>query len=264
MVIRGKRKVNYTKYKSSGFISGINANKEKGPAILPKNFFRKVIIAASCLVLIYSIFFSSKFKISEVIVEGSHLVPASDIEQVVPRGSNIFFLKNNTIERDILKKFPEIQAVQIYRGIPDALKVVIVERDGKLLWQTAERKYLVSSEGEVMRETADNQGNLPLVIDKSALAVETGDRIVSSNFVAFVTHIFEGLEPTLNIKPLNFEITETTFDVNLHTDTGFYIKFNSLRSSKKQLENAKLVLVQKRPDIHEYIDIRVDGWAYYK
>jgi hypothetical protein len=37
-----------------------------------------------------------------------------------------------------------------------------------------------------------------------------------------------------------------------------------MRSSGKQLENLKKVLVEKRPDIKEYIDLRIDGWAYYK
>jgi len=37
-----------------------------------------------------------------------------------------------------------------------------------------------------------------------------------------------------------------------------------MRSSAKQLNNLKEVLVQKRNDIKEYIDLRIDGWAYYK
>ena len=67
-----------------------------------------------------------------------------------------------------------------------------------------------------------------------------------------------------NIKPTHFEVVETTFDVNLHTEAGFYVKFNTMRASAKQLDNLKKVLVKKREEVHEYVDLRIDGWAYYK
>jgi hypothetical protein len=133
------------------------------------------------------------------------------------------------------------------------------------VWQAGEDKYLVSTQGEVMRKiTSEDTAKLPLIVDKKSIQVKAGDKIVSPNFIAFISNLNDGFFTTVNIKPTYFEVLETTFDVNLYTEAGFYIKLNSLRSSKKQLESLKTVLVEKRQDIHEYVDLRIDGWAYYK
>jgi hypothetical protein len=112
--------------------------------------------------------------------------------------------------------------------------------------------------------TGEEGRGLPKVIDKKNFSVSPGKKLVSPNFIAFIVNINQGFFNAVNIKPLDFEVDETTFDVVLRTEAGFYVKLNSLRSSKKQLENLKLVLVNKRPEIKEYVDIRIDGWAYYK
>jgi hypothetical protein len=140
-----------------------------------------------------------------------------------------------------------------------------LEREGKISWQSGDSVYLVSDQGEVVRRIVGDEGaGLSKIIDKTNLPVVPGTQLVSPNFIAFIVNINSNFYETVNIKPLDFEVGETTFDVVLKTDAGFYIKFNTLRSSKKQLENLKKVLVSKRQDIKEYVDIRVDGWAYYK
>ena len=104
----------------------------------------------------------------------------------------------------------------------------------------------------------------PLISDSKNLPVSLGASIVSPNFIAFVTNINDKFFETTNIKPTYFEIPQTTFDLYLYTEAGFYVKFNTMRSSSKQLENLKKVLVEKRDGVKEYVDLRIDGWAYYK
>lgn len=215
--------------------------------------------------LIYLFFLSPLFAVSEVIVEGVANVSKDELSNTIPKGKNIFLLKSRLLEEGILAGFPEIESVQIYRGIPNAIKIVVSERDSKLVWQSGEHKYLISSRGEITKETGlSTTSELPLVVDKQNIPVVLGSQLVSPNFVAFVNNIYSTFFTEINIKSLNFEVSETTFDINLITDAGFYVKLNTMRSSKKQLENLKLVLDAKRQDIHEYVDLRVDGWAYYK
>jgi hypothetical protein len=214
--------------------------------------------------LVYFVLFSPRFYIQDVLVEGSSLVSKDQIIAEVPRG-NIFRLNVTALKSKLVRDFPEIREVEVFRGIPNALKIVINERDGKIVWQSGENKYLVSSQGEVTRQVVGAEGDkLPIVVDKKGLSVKPGQLLASPNLIAFVVNIQSGLFDAVNIKPDHFEVTETTFDLNLYTDAGFYIKLNSLRSSKKQLDNLKLVMVERRPEIHEYVDLRIDGWAYYK
>jgi cell division septal protein FtsQ len=242
--------------------SSANNNKQKKiPGWLGKGIFFGIIL----LVLSYLVLFSSAFRIKEIIVEGDSLISADQIKASISTGQNIFrFNIANTVSQ-LKTQFPELQSVEIYRGIPNAIKVVVLERQGKIVWQSNNEKYLISDQGEVMQKIdSDKWNDLPVVADMKNLPVTLGAQLVSPNFIAFITNIYNNFYNGVNIKPLGFEVGETTFDVNLHTDAGFYVKFNSLRSSKKQLENLKTVLIEKRPDIHEYVDIRIDGWAYYK
>lgn len=227
--------------------------------------FRLIFGIATVVSLVYYFFFSPQFKIKDIIVEGASVVNKSEVVAALPQGENIFLFNSEKNKDILLDKFPEIKQVEIYRGIPDALKIVVLEREGKILWASGSDKYLISVDGDVAKKLTETDNfNLPLVSDTKNLPVKTGSPLVSPNFVAFITNIYSTFYQETNIKPQNFEVTETTFDVNLKTEAGFYVKLNSLRSSQKQLDNLKLVLAEKRQDIHEYVDLRIDGWAYYK
>jgi len=221
-----------------------------------------LIIILSAL---YYFFASSQFRIKDIIVQGNSLVSNDEVLSALPRGENIFLFNTDKSRAEIVKKFPEIKQVEIYRGIPDALKVVVLERENKIVWQTNDEFYYIGASGHVTRKiTLEQVGGLPVVVDTKNLPVKLGENLVSPNFVAFITNVYSSFQGEENIKPLNFEISETTFNVNLKTEAGFYVKLNSLRSSQKQLGDLKKILVQYRANILEYVDLRIDGWAYYK
>lgn len=258
------RRLGKSAYKNRRVFSGEDLQEKTGITFSYSSI--KYIFFVLCLVtLVYLIFFSPVFAISEVIVEGASNVSKDELSNMIPKGKNIFLFKSHNLENEIIQKFPQIESAQIYRGIPNAVKIIVSERDSKLVWQSAERKYLISSQGEITKEIAPSvTSELPLVADKKNIPVVPGNQLVSPNFVAFVNNIYSTFFTAVNIKPLSFEVSDTTFDINLITDAGFYVKLNTMRSSKKQLDNLKLVLDAKRQDIHEYVDLRIDGWAYYK
>lgn len=231
------------------------------PKINLKYYFYLVVI----LLALFFIFFSGKFAIKDVLVEGSHLVPTEKIASYVEKNSNILLFSSSKIRNQILSENKEIKEVEIIRGIPDAVKIVVLEHDNKMIWQTGGNRYLVSIQGVVTRKINEGETfNYPTVSDSKNIPVNLGDHLISPNFIAFVNNVYDKFFETTNIKPTNFDVAETTFDLNLHTEAGFFVKLNTMRSSIKQLENLKKVLVEKRGDIHEYVDLRIDGWAYIK
>lgn len=254
----------YRKYRNPSIFK-TSKLKPKKEITLPKISFKVIVYVLSAIIVIYFLFFSSKFKVRDVIVEGNKMVQEEKISSKIPKGKNILLFSTSRVEKQIQKDNPEIKNIQIYRGIPNAIKVVVLEHDCKLIWQTGDSSYLISSQGKIAKKiNSDESYSYPRVIDKKNIPVEVGQDLLSPNFVAFMTNIYNQLYNVTNVDPHDSEIYETTFDVNLTTDAGFYVKLNSLRSSAKQLDNLKKVLVAKRPEIHEYVDLRIDGWAYYK
>lgn len=258
--IRGGYKV----YKKPSVFSG-GKIKEKTNIKLPFGLIKASFYLAAFLTIIFLFFFSNKFAVKDVIVEGNNIISTDKIESYIPVGDNIFRFNIKKTSQTILSENPEIKNVQILRGIPDAVKVIVLEHDNKLVWQTGNDKYLISSQGEVTKKINEGESfNLPIVIDLKNFPITIGSRLVSPSFIAFVLNLNDKFFEYTNIKPVGFEIPDTTFDVNLKTEAGFYVKFNTMRSSTKQLENLKKILVEKRQDIHEYVDLRIDGWGYYK
>ncbi len=265
-----KRKKNfvlggYRRFRSPNFYNDTRKISEKNRFNYSPLVLKILVLVIILIVALYFIFFSSAFRIKDVIVEGNNYVSTEMMTQYIPANQNIFLLKQKKVREQLINNHSEIEDIQIYRGIPNAIKVVVLEREGKIVWQTAGSKYLISSEGIAMKDIDDASAmNYPLVIDKTNIPVSLGSTIVSSSFIAFIRNLKNNFFDATNINSAYFEIPSTTFDVYLYTDAGFYIKFNTLRSSKKQLDNLKLILAQKRQDIHEYVDLRIDGWAYYK
>lgn len=244
------------------------ASQTQGDFVLSKSVLKIIIFAGVLGASVYLVLFSSAFAVKDVIVEGNNLLLSEDVANAVPRGSNIFRLHNSKMKSGLLARFPEISDLEIYRGIPNAIKIVIQERDARLLWQTGEKKYIIDSQGEITREVVAGDeakiGLPPLVMDQKNIFVQPGSKLLSPNFVSFVTNIHSQFYDVTNIKPGTLEVEETTFDVILRTEAGFFVKFNTMRSSRKQLDNLKKVLLEKRDEVHEYVDLRIDGWAYYK
>lgn len=232
---------------------------------VPKYVWKIAFYSVLLIIAVYYFLFSRTFAIKDVMVEGNNLVPSEKISSYIPNGGNIFRFDLSKTKKEILFDNQELSSIEIFRGIPDAIKIIVAEHENKLVWQTGQDFYLVSTQGKVTKKiTPEQAGTLPKVVDSKNFPVELGTTIVSPSFIAFIYNINDKFFDTVNIKPTNFEVLDTTFDVNLHTEAGFYVKFNSMRSSQKQLDDLKKVLVAKRDGIHEYVDLRIDGWAYYK
>jgi cell division septal protein FtsQ len=232
------------------------------PVIWRVIFFLMLLGAAA-----YLAFFSSVFEVKDVIIEGNELLSQAQIADAVPRGENIFLLDTDNLKSQIKEQVPEIKDMEIYRGIPNALKVVVLENDKAMIWESQGRKYLVNSQGVAYMDVTEIAGqfaDLPRVVDSDNLVVKLNKRIVMPSFVAFIKNVSSNIKSGVNLEPDYFEVVETTVDVRLHTKSNYYVKFDTMRSSTKQLDDLKRVLVGKAPTINEYVDLRIPGWAYYK
>lgn len=267
VIFKGKKKYFFRRNRArhfsqpSIFNAKVNINYKLPPRFLKILFYLLIIF-----IVIYLLFFSRYFVVHEVMVEGNHFVSSDDIKSFIPENSNIFRLNIAATKKKIIAAKPEIKDLVIYRGIPNAIKIVVLERDGKIVWQSGSDLFLISSAGEVAEKIPLNEIplNIPKVIDTKNLPTVIGAKLVSPNFVNFILTAYNTLYTEAGVKPLDFSVQETTFDINLQTDGGFYVKLNTLRSAETQISNLKKVLAEKRSDVHEYVDLRINGRAYYK
>lgn len=272
--MRSNEKYSYSKYRNNDSVPTGSGKVFVAPKIkysynpiinLSPKFWGNVGLILLILLLIWLFFYSKYFRIKEIIIEGNSMIPSEQISKSVSKGDNIFRFNITSAKSKIIAGSPIIEDVTIYRGIPDALKVVVLERKPQVVWQSAGSYYLIDDAGIVDKQiTAEEYTNLIHISDQKNMPVSTGKQLLSAGFIDFVNTINSKFFETTNIHPTGFYIAETTFDVYVQTDGGFYVKFDTTRLVDKQLGDLKDIIVAYRPNIHEYVDIRINGWAYYK
>lgn len=214
----------------------------------------------------YLLFFSRYFNISDVVVEGADSSRSKDIKNIVEqnaKGKNLFLFQKESTEKQIVAGFAEISFAAIYRGVPNALKVRIIERKPTLIWQVNDKNFLVDQVGVAFKETSDTK-KLPIVIDQKENSLSTGTKVASKGFVAFIVYLVKNIEKTNSIKIMKILVPESNFEIHVVTDQGWQIYFDTTRPAKLQLGALNQVLPQIKGKVKEYIDLRTDNWAYYK
>jgi hypothetical protein len=156
--------------------------------------------------------------------------------------------------------------IDIYKGLPDSIKVIVYRRSRSFIWQTQSKSYSVDEDGVVYEEIpvvpADSQALV--VTDNKGLPVELGQKIVVTDFIKFVNDISTKFSEKTKLKIVGMGVEETTYHLHLRTENGFMVMFDTMRNLDEQLEDLNLLVTKYGPDIKEYVDLRIAGRAYFK
>lgn len=260
----GARKI--TNYRSPKVFS--RRFKKEGPKFsfhLSRKAWGNLGIGLLGVIVLYLLFFSSTFRIKDIMVEGAKTVDVKAIKKLVSEGKNIFLFKTEPIKNKAKKEFPQIKDIAFFKGLPNAIKVQIVEKEARLIWQTGGKHYLVDTDGSVGRELKDSElPEVPVVLDNRNRPVSVNNTLVTPDFMAFVIFTNSHLTEYSNLKVTGFAIDETTYDLTVLTDANIKIYLDTTRPVEGQLENLRKILANFRDSVKEYVDLRIDGWGYYK
>ncbi len=235
-----------------------------------------LVLVASVLFLLFLVWFFTGapwLRVKYIRIDGQ---PTVETKAVIDKlkGQNILWLALMRPDKEITNNQPNIKNIQILRGIPDTLIVKLVERQPTLIWQSADHWYTLDPTGFVfndliLRKKEDGSyefpaTDLPVVVDSRNLAVKIGDIVVTPPFINFVLAVRRRLADEVNLRYVRAEVGDTTFNLSVLTDAGWSVLFDRTRSLDAEFGTLKRVLEQKRNEIHQYVDIRVRGWVYYK
>lgn len=213
------------------------------------------------------------FNIKAITVKGSQIYAASTVENAATSQlkahwwwRNLMLVDTTAMRKQLLVTQPQLADVAISRRWPSGLNLKVTEQKPNLSWQTGDKTYLLSSEGVIVAEAGQSSLNLPVVKDSQNLPVNLGDQVAPARFVAFCLDIMN-LIPKAGLQATGFEVPTTTSEVNVDTNKGYFIKFDTTRDAGTEVGDLVKVLnllksQNKLPS--QYIDLRVDGAAYYK
>jgi len=211
--------------------------------------------------LIYVFFYSSYFSIKNIDLIGNYNDLTVEYIQSI-NGKNIFRFGSRKIKKDIKEKLPIVKDVKVVVGFPNTLKIFINERESELIWETQGRKYLVDREGVVFTET--EKTDIKIIRDEKNLPIKLGNKLVSSELISIIRSIEIKLPAILDEEIDHFGIGESLFVITVYTKNSKRIIFYTQVPLAYQLTVLDELIKKDKDNIKEYVDLRVEGYGFYK
>ena len=181
----------------------------------------------------------------------------------------------NGISSSLKNTFPELQDVSITLPILGHKPIVYIESsDPALALSEQNGIFLVNNSGKALilvnkNSPLLNDLHLVLVTDQSGLRVSIGQTILPSTTVNFIQTITNQLMAQ-NIKVSSVILPAKASEVDVYiTGTSYYGKFNTQEQGSALQQVGTFIAVYKQLAKHgitptQYIDVRINGRAYYK
>lgn len=246
--------------------------RKKKPIFRNRFFWLGILVLVVTGTIFYFLFFSEFFQVGKIIISGEEKVSKEEIKLFVPR-KNMFLIDTAKIGKDILDSFPQIAEVEVGRGFPDAINILIIERIAVAVWcedynppqagsrsqseRAPENCFLVDRQGVVFEKAPPETDLIRIFGEKELLTKEKLNQFLE---------IQSKLKEILDIL-----ITEALFvseqRSNLKTSEGWEIYFNLKGDLDWQITELGLILEKQIPPKKrgelEYIDLRFSR-VYYK
>lgn len=238
-----------------------------------RTYVKRVGLALVAVALVWVIFFSGWLNIRSITLLGEHSLTqeaaSDDIKGYLgrfPTQRNILFLQPRELATYMQQKHQTVQKVNINRTIFLGVNVTIVESQPALIWQSGAKSWLVGEDGRVLRETESGDVGFGRVIDIAQLDVKTGDKVADQKFVSFSRDLYR-LAHDKGIVIEQVSIGDTTREILVTVQGGVVIKMAVERGVGEQLEAYQKTLETAKREgggVHDYVDVRIVGKAYYK
>jgi len=250
---------------------------KKKKSIFRNRFFWLGILAFIIIgAIFYFLFFLEIFQVRKIIITGEERIAKENIKLLVEEKleNRILFLKTKSIfltnlgriKNDILNNFPQIAEIEINRGFPDAVNVLVIERLELAIWCQNERCFLLDNEGIIFEETPE-WTDLPKIINRQDIdSFNLGEKVIEKEKLEQILEIESELTKNLKISIIEFSLVSDE-RLNVKTNEGWEIYFNLREDINWQLTKSSAVFKEEIPPENrrnlEYIDLRFTR-VYYK
>jgi hypothetical protein len=177
------------------------------------------------------------------------------------------------IEDAMLKKFPELGAVRASTPVFGDKPVVTVEAaEPALELMSQNGTFVIDTTGKaviLISNLPDPSAlHLPLVVDQTGSLVTLNKSVLPATEVAFIREIIAQLSAK-GFKASRVTLPKAANEVDVSLQGRAYtVKFNTQSSTARQQAGTFLATIKQLQNQHtipaQYVDVRVEGRAYYK
>jgi len=186
---------------------------------------------------------------------------------------NKITIDTSSLSRQLLSQFPELSSVSVTIPLLAHRPLVYVEAaQPALILATDNGAFIIDTTGKALISSTSpaglNQPNLPLLTDQSGLHIQTNRQALPTDDISFVqTVIAELAAKQFTVSGMTLPAAASELDVHLASQP-YLVKFNLENNDPKGQAGTFLATITqlRRQNItpSQYVDVRVDGRAYYK
>lgn len=177
------------------------------------------------------------------------------------------------IQQKLQQQFPELSQVSVTIPLMSHRPMVyIAPTTPSLILSTAAGDYVLDNTGKALISADAISGldklNLPVVHDQSGLQPRDGSIALASSSIDFIRTVVAELQ-SKNVQIDSMSLPPAAYELDVRpAGAGYYVKFNLHQPTARQQSGTFLAVRQRLASQgitpSSYIDVRLDGRAYYK
>jgi hypothetical protein len=269
-------------------VTSVGRNIDRDTLLKPAKSFGKYWLQRYGLLLVLiatAIFIFSSLSVSSnprIIVEGTDqalfVTDQAEYSKTVTAlinqsiwNRNKITINTSAIVAALKQQHPEIQSASVVLPLVARRPLIYVEpAQPGLNLLTASGDYVIDTTGKALVPAANTTASsaaLPQVTDLSGLTIILGQQTLSAADVTFIQAVYDGLQAkSIAISKMTLPAQSQELDVYIGGQP-YFVKFN-LESQDVRQQLGTFLAVQSHLDSQhitptQYIDVRVDGRAYY-
>lgn len=187
---------------------------------------------------------------------------------------NKLTVNTGAVGRGMLSRFPELSNVSVTLPLISNRPLVYVEtaQEALILSSSGNGSFVIGTDGKALLKASDlssaSRRRLPTVTDKSGLQIKLNRQVLSSADVDFIRTVNAQLAAKhIGVASMDLPAAKSELDVHIR-GKPYFVKFNLESGTARQQAGTflatKAELERRHAEPSRYIDVRVDGRAYYK
>ncbi len=251
---------------------------KKKKSFLKNRFFLcGVLVLVISIEIFYLVCFCSFFQLEKIIVSGEEKVSKQEIKIIVEQGigekllflqtKSIFLVNLNKIRENILNNFSQIDNIEIKKGFPDSLNLLVMERKEIGVFCENNICFLLDEKGIIFEKVLETPELIKIQNTAIDRELKLGEQVVDKELLSKILQVVVKLKKDLKIS-LDKVLIINKQRLNIKTFEGWEIYLNPEQDINWQLLKLSSVLeeeipLEKRKDL-EYIDLRFGNYSPYK
>ena len=154
-----------------------------------------------------------------------------------------------------------LQEVRVVRALPNRVEVNGSERESALVWCSKDC-YKMDPSGYVY-EKVDKPQDKTFIQEAQSVDIMIGQKVAAEKFIIFYVNCVSELNK-MGIQIKSADVSDMTYNLSFQSGEGWRIIFDTSQSLDNQLDVLKQVLSTNKADVHEYVNLGVEGQAYLK